>query len=302
MNFTNVGKKPQPPRGGPSIPSGTFRKGPFAALGALAVAVFGAYSSIFQVEAGHRKMVFDYLGGLKSKVYGEGMHLLIPFLQYPIDYEVRTRWTNIHTETGSKDLQTVGITLRLLFRPDPTAIPVIHQRLGPDYDERVLPSISNETLKAVVAQHDAGELLTQREVVSSKIRDAMTARLATEFNIILDDVSITHISFSPEYATAIESKQVAQQEAERSRFVVLKAEQEKKASIIRAQGEAEAARLISEAMKSGPGFIELRKIEAMREISETLSKSKNVVYLPGGLNMLMNMGIGGGSSGPQQGQ
>jgi hypothetical protein len=32
-------------------------------------------------------------------------------------------------------------------------------------------------------------------------------------------------------------------------------------------------------MKSGPGFIELRKIEALREIAETLSKSRNVTYL-----------------------
>lgn len=56
-------------------------------------------------------------------------------------------------------------------------------------------------------------------------------------------------------------------------------EQLKKAAIIRAEGEAEAARLISEAMRSGPGFIELRRIEAFREIAETLAKSRNVTYL-----------------------
>lgn len=56
-------------------------------------------------------------------------------------------------------------------------------------------------------------------------------------------------------------------------------EQLKKAAIIRAEGEAEAARLISEGMKSGPGFIELRKIEALREIAETLAKSRNITYL-----------------------
>ena len=68
---------------------------------------------------------------------------------------------------------------------------------------------------------------------------------ASEFNIILEDVSITHLMFSKEFTTAIESKQVAQQDAERQKFVVLKAEQEKKAAIIRAEGEGEAADLIS---------------------------------------------------------
>jgi hypothetical protein len=50
------------------------------------------------------------------------------------------------------------------FRPD--ALPEIFTTLGLDYDDRVLPSITNEVLKAVVAQFDAGELITQREMVT----------------------------------------------------------------------------------------------------------------------------------------
>lgn len=62
------------------------------------------------------------------------------------------------------DLQNVNITLRILFRPIPDQLPRIYTILGVDYDERVLPSITTEVLKAVVAQFDAGELITQREV------------------------------------------------------------------------------------------------------------------------------------------
>lgn len=87
---------------------------------------------------------------------------------------------------------------------------------------------------------------------------------------------------------AVEQKQVAQQEAERSKFVVMKAEQERRAAIIRAEGESDAAKLISDATASaGMGLIELRRIEASREVASTLAKSPNVSYLPGGRNLLM---------------
>jgi prohibitin 1 len=73
----------------------------------------------------------------------------------------------IATTTGTKDLQMVQITLRVLLRPDVQQLPKIYQTLGSDYDERVVPSIGNEVLKSIVAQFDAAELITQREVVSA---------------------------------------------------------------------------------------------------------------------------------------
>jgi prohibitin 1 len=255
-------------------------------LGALASV---AGTSLFVVDGGHRAVLFDRLrGGVMDNVKDEGLHFLVPWVQKPIMFEIRSTPRNIKSETGSKDLQTVNLTLRVLFRPDETKLGAIFRNLGLDYDERVLPSLGNEVLKSVVAQFDAGELITQREHVSRIIREELTRR-AADFNILLDDVSITHLSFSAEFTSAIESKQVAQQDAERSKFIVMKNEQLKKAAIIRAEGEAEAARLISEGMKSGIGFIELRKIEALREIAETLAKSRNVTYLPNGSNVFLNM-------------
>lgn len=144
-------------------------------------------------------------------------------------------------------------------------------------------------LKAVVAQFNADELLTERPQVSALIRETLIKR-AKEFNIVLDDVSITDLSYGKEFSLAVERKQVAQQEAERSKFVVAKADQERRAAVIRAEGESEAARVISKATaEAGMGLIELRRIEAAREVAITLSNSPNVVYLPSDGNMLFNL-------------
>ena len=104
-----------------------------------------------------------------------------------------------------------------MSRPDVAKLSEVYKNLGLDYDERVLPSIGNEVLKATVANYDAAELIvralrlghlhilvlirsgmieqTQREVVSSRIREDLLKR-AREFNILLEDVSITHLTVS----------------------------------------------------------------------------------------------------------
>lgn len=262
-------------------------------------------------------------------------------------------------------MQMVNITIRVLSKPDSAQLRWIFRTLGRDYDERVLPSIVNEVSKAVVAKYNAAELLTKREMVSTQIRLQLEKR-AKEFRIVLDDVSITHLTFSREYTNAVEAKQVgecgsggrgegglrgasgkwaegerggvgetihrgreavvmegkvkalslflhsylgfmlafpwplrtranrflrsttAQQEAERAKYVVMKANQEKEAIIIKAEGEAQSAALVGKAIRENPAFIKLRKIDAARDIANVVSSSGQKVYLSAD-SLLLNM-------------
>jgi prohibitin 1 len=70
----------------------------------------------------------------------------------------------------------------------------------------------------------------------------------------------------------------------------MKSEEEKKLTIIRAEAESESARIFNESIeKYGRAFLELKRLEAAKEIVENLSKSRNVVYLP-------SSGTGAGSA------
>ena len=102
------------------------------------------------MDGGHRAVIFDRFQGIKEEVIDEGTHFMIPWLHKPIIFDIRTRPRSVAVSTGSKDLQTVNISLRTLYRPRAEVLPKIFSNLGMDYEERVLPSIINEVLKAVV--------------------------------------------------------------------------------------------------------------------------------------------------------
>ncbi|KAL5564316.1 hypothetical protein UlMin_027480 [Ulmus minor] len=196
MNFKKI-KVPGVPGGSSGVASALVKLGIIGGIG-----LYAATHSLYNVDGGHRAIVFNRILGVKDKFILKEL-TLYPWFERPIIYDVRVRPHLVESSTGSHDLQT-------------------------NYNERVLPSIIHETLKVVVAQREIRNILTER---------------AANFNIALDDVSITSLTFGREFTAAIEAKHVAVQEAERAKFVVEKAEQDKIGAIIIAQGKATSAQI-----------------------------------------------------------
>ncbi|CAF1395047.1 unnamed protein product [Rotaria sordida] len=197
-------------------------------------------SMLYNVDGGHRAAIFDRFQGVKLDVTEEGTHFVISWLHRPIIFDIRTRSRSVPSIIEIKDLQTINITLRILYRPRAELLPKIFCKFS--------------------------ELLTER---------------AAQFGLLLDDISITHLSFRPEFTSAVELKQ---------RFLVEKTEQSRQANVIAVEGDTRAVDLISKALDEAvDGLIELRRIETAEGIANQLSKSRNIVCLPHGPQMLLNI-------------
>lgn len=277
--------------GGGGAPPGGGALGSLV-VGALGLGAigYGVSQSVVTIQPGRLGLVYNRVGGLNEKAsLTEGINFVIPWWQRAIIYDTRVKSQVVNTSSGSKDLQMVQISLRVLYKPNPSKLAHLYRTLGMDYDARLLPSIVNEITKAVVAKYNASELQTKRDTVSQIIKSMLIKR-ASDFEVIVDDVAITHLAFSKDYTAAVEAKQVAQQDAERSKYIVDKALQEKRSIIIKADGEAQSAELIGSAIQNNPAFLQLRRIEAAKDVAQSIVTSGNKVYLNSDSLLLNNLG------------
>lgn len=218
-------------------------------------------NSVAIVEAGHTGVVVT-LGKVEDHVLQEGLHFKIPFIQEVVRIDNRITKLEVSTEAFSKDLQTVETTLAINYRVDTAKSFSIYKNIGADYETVLVVPAVNEVLKATTAMYTAEESVTNRTLVSDGLVAGLNEKL-NEIGLYVTDVNIINFDFSEAYITAIEEKQVAQQQ-------LLKAETEKQTRItnaeaeaaavkIKAEAEAEANRILSESITDE--LVEYNKIE-----------------------------------------
>jgi len=218
-------------------------------------------ASVVIVGPGTRGVLLNF-GAVSPNVWGEGLHLKVPFYQEVVRIDVRVQKEVTEAASASKDLQDIHSTIAVNFNVIPDRAGWVFQNIGMAYKERVIDPVTQEVVKAVTAKYTAVELITEREKVRSEIKGTLKSRLL-DYNIAVVDVSIVNFRFSAQFTQAIENKTTAEQMALKAQRDLERIKIEAQQKIAAAQAEAESLRL--QRQNITPDLVELRRIEAMQE-------------------------------------
>lgn len=222
----------------------------------LFIFMFGGWTT---VPPGHRGIEIR-MGKVTGRVLEEGFATKTPLLVSVRDMEVRIQKEQVRTEGASKDLQVVQVEAALNYNPEPTKLADLYRSVGEEYMTRIVDPAMQESVKAVISQYTAEELITKREPVRHAIKEMLSVKLGAH-GIKVDEFSIVDFDFSKSFNDAIEAKVTAEQSALAAKNKLAQVEFEAKQKVAEARGKAEAMILESEALAKAPMMLQLRALE-----------------------------------------
>ncbi len=189
------------------------------------------------VGAGHVGVVTRF--GAVNRVAYPGVVIQMPLFEYVHQMDTRTQKDQVDAQAASKDLQSVKSTIAVNYHLDGSKAVEVYQNIGEDYQDKVVSPAIQETFKSITAKFTAEELITEREQVRQNAQDLFSQKMVP-YHIQVDNFNIVNFDFSPEFNTAVEAKQVAQQSVEKAKLDLQRIQVEADQAKQQAQGQAEA--------------------------------------------------------------
>ena len=272
----------------------------YGVLGAVGLVI--VLSSIAIVPAGNIgvKLTWSAVQGYNSSTLPEGIHFVWPIAQSVVAMNTQVQLFQTHGDSAqSSDLQNVTTDVGVNYHILPTDAAFIFDRYSVNYAASLITPILQESLKATTANFTAEQLIDNRPAVQSELQNRLTNALAN-YDIHVDQVSLTNFAFSPQYQLAIENKTAAQQKLLQEQIqlqtahvianqTVALAQGNATARVVQANGTATAAHILQQAFSTNPAYIQYLAVTEWKG---------NLPYVVGGNGVLplIDLNLSNGSS------
>lgn len=233
----------------------------------LLIVVFSSFTTINSGTVG----VVSVFGAVRNEPLNEGLHFITPLITSVTKMDTRTQKVEADCAAASKDLQTISTRIVVNYHVTEASAPQLYANVGRDYENVIIVPAIQESVKAVVAQYSAEELITKRQLVSTSISEKLSEKIGS-YGLIIEIFNITNLEFSDAFNTAIEAKQTAQQEALKAEQDLNRIKIEAEQKVVNAQAEANATKaqadaqayaieVIQKQLAQSEGYLEYQKIQ-----------------------------------------
>jgi regulator of protease activity HflC (stomatin/prohibitin superfamily) len=234
-------------------------------------------SMVVTVQPGELGVLWRRLGGgtVIQSVYREGLHIILPINRMYV-YNARKQRVSDAIDVLTVDGLTVHVEYSVRYFPNPDLLPLLHQRVGPDYLNVVVRPEVRSVLRTVFGQYKPEEIYTTQKAIQERVSVLSKVRMEARF-VSLDEVPIERISLPKTIAEAIETKLAQQQLAGEYVYRLQVASKEAERKLIEARGQKDYNETVSRSLT--PSLLEWQGIQATQE----LAKSPNAkVVIVGG--------------------
>ncbi len=248
------------------------------------------------VEAGEGGVLYRPLGDgvVTDHVYTEGLYLLFP-INTMTRYNARVQIILHEFEVLTNKGLPVKLTLAVRYRPIFELLGVLHQKVGPDYPNKIILPQIESVLRKGLGTHSPEEIYTNKDLLLSKLITRAIEEVGRKY-VIVDDVIIRSVTLPDEIRRAIEMKLVEEQKHLAYEYRLLRAKEEAQRKRIESEGIRDYAANVEATMTDR--VLRWKGIQATMELAK--SPNSKLVLIGGGkdgLPLILNAGDWGSSSG-----
>jgi prohibitin 2 len=261
----------------------------------LLVLLIAMVGSVRVVPVGHALVIFNTIT-TSFRLSHQGVTVVWPVISQTAQYDLRRlEYTMSSTEgegrkanlddslwSPTKEGLQVGIDLTVWHHLDPERLVVIHQKIGPDYEEKIIRPAVRSVIRLVISEYAVMDVYSSRRAgIQDEINLKIKALLEKD-GFMIDEVVLRDVRFTEQFGKAIEAKQIAQQSAEQMKYVLEKEQREAERKVIEAQGRAKAIETINEALRQNPNYIRYLYVDKLSDkISVIVSDQNTIMDLKG---------------------
>ena len=254
-----------------------------------------AASSFRVVPVGHGLVIFNTITK-GFRFARQGITFVPPLISQTRDYDLRRLEYTMSGVSGegrksqiddslwspTQEGLQVGIDLTVWHHLDPDKVVAVHQKIGPDYEDKIIRPAVRSVIRLVISEYPVMDVYSAKR---ARIQDEINERIKTlveKDGFMIDEVVLRDVRFTPEFAKAIEAKQIAQQSAEQMKYTLEKEEKEAERKVIEARGRANAIEVINRALAQNPNYIKYLYVDKLSDkISVIVSDQNTIMDLKG---------------------